>query len=207
MTNADRRAGWKPLFDGKTLNGWRGFSSETPGTGWVAENGELISRSPTGDLLTNAEFGDFELRLDWKLGKGANSGIIYRVDTQASTTYETGPEYQLLDNRHSTENDGLHSAGAIYDVLAPARDVTRPTGEWNEARIIVKGWNIQHWMNGEKILEVDLSSPAGQAMISRSKFRGMGRFASQLRGRIALQDHGDPVSFRRIVVRELPAPR
>src|SRR5258708_35347745 len=95
LTGADQRAGWKALFDGRTLNGWRGLKSETPGASWKVEDGVIVSQGHTGDLLTTAEFGDFELRLDWKIGAGANSGIPDPVRLDASAHYETGPDFQI----------------------------------------------------------------------------------------------------------------
>jgi hypothetical protein len=202
LSSGEQSAGWKPLFDGATLLGWRGFKSDTPGSGWKASDGELTMTPDAGDLVTADEFGDFELRLEWKIGKGANSGILYRVGMSESTTFETGPEYQLLDDRN-TEESTVHLSGALYDVVPPAEDHTRPFGEWNEARIVVRGWKIEHWLNGAKIVDLDLASPEGRDLISRSKFATMPQFATLPRGHIALQDHGDPVSFRRIRIREL----
>jgi hypothetical protein len=201
-TPAKSSGDWKLLFNGENLDGWRGFKSAAPGKGWKITNGELTTPGHAGDLISVEEFGDFELSLEWKVGKGSNSGIIYRVGMNEAATYETGPEYQLLDNVNSKENDGLHSAGSMYDVIAPLKDYTRPTGEWNETRIVVRGWKIEHWLNGEKIVDVDLASPEGQQLVSKSKFRLMPKFATLSRGHIALQDHGDLVSFRRIKIRE-----
>jgi Domain of Unknown Function (DUF1080) len=203
LTAAELSSGWKPLFNGVNLDGWRGFRSATPGEGWKVTNGEITTPGHGGDLITVGEFGDFELSLEWKVGRGSNSGIIYRVGMNEAATYETGPEYQLLDNLNSQENDGLHSAGALYDVVAPIKDNTKPTGQWNETRIIVRGWKIEHWLNGEKIVDVDLASPEGKKLVSNSKFRLMPKFATLSRGHVALQDHGDLVSFRRIKLREL----
>ncbi len=201
-TPAPASGDWKLLFNGENLDGWRGFKSVVPGDGWKIMNGELTMRGRAGDLISVEEFGDFELSLEWKVGKGSNSGIIYRVGMNEAATYETGPEYQLLDNVNSKENDGLHSAGAMYDVVAPLNDYTRPTGEWNETRIVVRGWKIEHWLNGQKIVDIDLASPEGRQLVSKSKFRLMPKFATLSRGHIALQDHGDLVSFRRIKIRE-----
>jgi hypothetical protein len=203
ITPAELSSGWKPLFNGVNLDGWRGFTSATPGPGWKVADGEVTTPGHEGDLISVGEFGDFELDLEWKVGKGSNSGILYRVGMDAAGTHETGPEYQLLDNANSQENDGLHSAGAMYDLVAPVKDYTRPTGEWNEARIVVRGWKIEHWLNGEKIVDVDLASPEGKSLIANSKFRMMPKFATLPRGHIVLQDHGDVVSFRHIKIREL----
>jgi hypothetical protein len=203
ITPAELSSGWKPLFNGVNLDGWRGFKSATPGPGWKVADGEVTTPGHEGDLISVGEFGDFELGLEWKVGKGSNSGILYRVGMDAAGPHETGPEYQLLDNPNSQENDGLHSAGAMYDLVAPTKDYTRPTGEWNEARIVVRGWKIEHWLNGEKIVDVDLASPEGKSLIANSKFRMMPKFATLPRGHIVLQDHGDLVSFRHIKIREL----
>jgi hypothetical protein len=202
LTPAEQQAGWKSLFDGATFTGWRGFDHETPGRGWKISDGELTTAGKAGDLVTLDEFADFELDLEWKITKGSNSGIIYRVAMGEPTTFETGPEYQLLDDRHTREIP-VHLAGALFDVIAPAKDVTRPFGDWNETRIVVRGWKIEHWLNGEKIVDVDLASPEGRKLIAGSKFQTMPRFATLTRGHIALQDHGDPVSFRHIRIREL----
>jgi len=203
ITPAERSSGWQLLFDGTTLNGWRGFRDEKPGAGWIVANGELTTPGHIGDLVTVGEFGNFELRVSWKVGKGSNSGIIYRVGLDGSGPHETGPEYQLLDNPNSNENDGLHSAGALYDVIAPDKDAIRPTGEWNDTLIVVRCSKIQHWLNGAKIVDIDLASAQGRELVARSKFRLMPNFASQLRGHITLQDHGGLVSFRDIKIREL----
>jgi hypothetical protein len=202
LTSAEKNAGWKVLFDGVTLRGWRGLNNEAPGNGWKISDGELTVAGDGGDLVTADEFGDFELSLEWKIGKGGNSGILYRVDMEEPTTFETGPEYQLLDNKNAQES-ALHLAGALYDLVPPSKDRTRPFGEWNEARIVVRGWRVEHWLNGEKIVDFNLASPEARELIARSKFRSMPKFATLPRGHIALQDHGDPVSFRNIKIREL----
>jgi hypothetical protein len=197
-----RSGGWRNLFDGATLNGWEGFKGRTPGSGWTVLHGELSTLGKAGDLVTVDEFGDFELDLEWKIAKSGNSGVIYRVGMSGSDTFETGPEYQLLDNRNSQES-AEHLAGALYDLVPAARDYTKPFGEWNETRIVVRGWKIQHWLNSKKVVDIDLATPESKRLIARSKFAAMPEFATLLRGHIALQDHGDPVSFRRIKIREL----
>ncbi len=200
-------SGWRSLFDGHSLAGWRSLKSTAPGSGWKAVDGEIRRVAKSGDLLTVDEFGDFELELEWKIERAGNSGVIYRVGLGESTTYRTGPEYQLLDNAAASDNkDPKHLAGSIYDLVAPATDATKPVGEWNQTRIRVVGWKIEHWLNGKKVAEADFGTAAGHELILHSKFKEMPHFASLRRGRIALQDHDGDISFRNIRLRGVGAP-
>ena len=195
---------WRPLFDGKTLTGWRSLKSATPGEGWKVVNGVLTTSGKAGDLVTKEQFGDFEFSVEWKIAEAGNSGIIYRVGLDEAATYQTGPEYQLLDNAKAADNKlPNHLAGSLYDLVAPAKDVTKPVGDWNVTRIVVRGWQVEHWLNGVKLLETDLGKPEGKTLVAKSKFNTMPKFATLSRGHIALQDHGDVVSFRNILIREL----
>ena len=205
LTAAEKSAGWKLLFNGQSLAGWRGYKEEKPGAGWRADGGVLLTAGKAGDLVTQEEFGDFELSFEWKISESGNSGVIYRVGLGDSATYRTGPEYQVLDNVKAEDNKKPnHLAGSLYDIgAAPPKDFTKPVGEWNSGRIAVRGWHVEHWLNGEKVADLDLGSPAGKAAIAESKFKDGPKFASLLRGRIALQDHGSVVSFRAIKLREL----
>jgi len=204
LTPQEREDGWQLLFDGRSLDGWRSLKSDAPGGGWRVINGEIVLVQHAGDLLTAAEFGDFELSIEWKVEDATNSGIIYRVGLQENATWRTGPEYQVLDNRKATDNhDPKHLAGALYDLVAPPGDFTKPVGGWNLARLVVRGWHIQHWMNGVKIVDVDLASPEGRSLIANSKFRSMPLFATLARGHIALQDEDHSVWYRNIRIREL----
>jgi len=204
LTPAEKSTGWKLLFDGKTLGGWRGYKIEAP-VGWTVQDGALVlAAGRKGDLVTAKEYQDFELSLEWKMSEGGNSGIIYRVGLGDTSPARSGVEYQLLDNAKAKDNKtATHHAGALYDLVAPPKDVTRPIGQWNEARIRIQGWKIQHWLNGVKVAEADLASPAGKALIQASKFKIWTKFASFERGHITLQDHGDAVSFRSVKIREL----
>jgi hypothetical protein len=155
--------------------------------------------------MTVQEFGDFELAFEWKISPGGNSGVIYRVGLGESASYRTGPEYQVLDNIAAEDNkEGNHLAGSLYD-MGPEipRDLPKPVGEWNQSRLVVRGWKIEHWLNGKKVVDVDLGSPQGKALIEESKFKGWPKFASLARGHIAFQDHGNVVSYRSIKIREL----
>jgi Domain of Unknown Function (DUF1080) len=208
LSENEKSQGWSLLFDGHSLAGWRGLSSTEPGTGWKVIEGAIVRTSRSGDLLTSADFGDFELSIEWKVEEATNSGILYRVSLDDTETYHSGPEYQILDNIKGGDRfDPKHQAGALYDLVAPSSDRTSPVGAWNETRIIVRGWHIEHWLNSEKIVDCDLSAPAGQALIAHSKFKVMANFATFARGHIALQDHDNAVSFRNIKIRELPARR
>jgi hypothetical protein len=204
LTPAERAAGWRLLFDGRTLAGWRGFKTEAPPDGWKAVDGSLSREAPGGDIVTVDRFDSFELRLEWKIAEGGNSGIFFRVADDGDYVWSTGPEMQVLDNaRHADGKDPKTSAGSNYALHAPSRDVTRPVGEWNAARIVVKGPHVEHWLNDVKLLEYELGSADWEARVQASKFKAMPGYGRSTTGRIALQDHGDPVWFRDIKIRPL----
>ena len=205
LTPAEQAEGWKLLFNGHSLAGWRSFRTDTPGAGWRVADGILINEGKTGDLMTTGVYGNFEFTFEWKMSEGGNSGVIYRIALGEAASYRTGPEYQLLDNARAEDNQlPNHLAGSLYDIgPAPARDVTRPVGEWNVSRIVVRAWRVEHWLNGEKLIEIDLASDAGRAAIARSKFKEWPKFATMGRGFIALQDHNHLVSFRNLKFRDL----
>jgi hypothetical protein len=208
LTAAEKAAGWKLLFDGKSFDGWRGYKEEAVGKGWEVKDGALVlTEAKAGDLVTRDEFGDFELSFEWKISVAGNSGVIYRAGFGDSAPYRTGPEYQVLDNVKAEDNKKPnHLAGSLYDIGAPPpKDFTKPVGDWNSGRIVVRGWHIEHYLNGEKVADLDLASDAGKAALAASKFKGKDweKFASLARGHIALQEHGHPVSFRSIKIRSL----
>ena len=204
LTAEEEKAGWKLLFDGKSLTGWQGFKTPTPGAGWKAVDGVLTRQGQGGDILSVEEFGDFELSLEWKVATGGNSGIFFHVIKDGDEAWWSGPEVQVLDN--TTHRDGknpLTSAGSNYAVHAPTKDVTKPIGEWNTMRLVVKGAHVEHWLNGVKIVEYELWSPDWEARVKASKFGKIPMYGRAKRGFIALQDHGDPVWYRNIKVRPL----
>ena len=205
LTEAETRDGWRFLFDGETLNGWRGFRSETPPAGWKAIDGALVRDGAGGDIMTVEQFADFELRLEWKLSKNGNSGIMFRVTQEGGQTYETGPEFQVLDNAgHKDGGNSLTAAGSNYALHPPVRDVTRPIGDWNDVRLVVNGPHVEHWMNGVKLLEYELWSDDWNERVKASKFNKMPHYGRAKRGHIALQDHGDAVWYRNVKIRPLP---
>jgi hypothetical protein len=207
--------GWQLLFDGKTLNGWKGYTREPIPASWKVENGSILARreqgKSAGDIVTTRQFGDFELLFSWKMTPGNNSGVIYRVTDEYAQAWQSGPEFQVLDN--TTHLDGLNplaSSGACYAVFAPAKDVTRPVGEWNHARILAQGKHVEHWLNGEKLLEYEVGSDRWLAHVKTSKFfptaYGEANWGKAAAGYIGLQDYGGAIEFRDIKIRPLAPP-
>ena len=198
---------WQVLFDGESLDGWRSFESEQPPAGWVIANGAMHLAEPGGgDIMTAESYGDFELEFEWRISKNGNSGVIYRINVLESTrnTYETGLEYQVLDNDgHADGEDPAHRAAALYDLVAPPADFTRPVGEYNQGRIVVQGDRIEHWLNGEKVAESPFGNDAWRDMVEESKFGGWPEFGKYDSGHIAFQDHDDLVWYRSVRIREL----
>ena len=200
--------GWQTLFDGKDASAWRSYKGKDfPAKGWKVEDGTLhvLARGGGGDIVTREQFKDFELTFEWKVAPGANSGVMYRVSEKPGAPYETGPEYQVLDDaKHGDGKNPKTSASALYALVAAnASKKTKPVGEWNEGRILLRGSQVEHWLNGSKVVAVDLQSPETKALIAASKFNGWPGFAQQPSGHICLQDHGDDVWYRNIKIRRL----
>lgn len=204
---------FKALFDGKSTAGWHSYGKNTAGSGWKAQDGILYFdpqaavNGQGGDLVTDAEFQNFHLKLDWKTEKGSNSGIIFYINEDAQNyqnTYSTGLEMQILDNE--THPDGKikkHRAGDLYDLIQSRSEPVRETGKWNTAEIISKNGNLTFILNGVIVVETVLWDAAFQKRIADSKFAGWPEFGTFKKGRIALQDHGDKVYFRNILIKEL----
>lgn len=216
--------GWRDLFDGKTLSGWRNYGGdESVVHKWTVQNGTLslvqdgvfpmwdmiksaMFGGPGGDLVYYREkFRDFELSLQWKISPGGNSGIFYLVkDETENVSWRTGIEMQVLDNDgHDDGQIHTHRAGDLYDLIAAEPETVRPPGEWNDVLIRVKDNLIEHWLNGVKVVSIKRGSEQWNTLVAASKFAAMPGYGKSEEGYIALQDHGDPVWFRAIRVREL----
>ncbi len=205
LTAAERAAGWRLLFDGQTISEWRVFNQQAVSDGWQVVDGTLARVARGRDLITKEQFADFEFAFDWKLGApGANSGIMFRVAEGPPQTYHTGPEMQLLDNaNHADGKVPETSVGANYALHAPTRDTSKPVGEWNTAKLLVHGARVEHWLNGEKVVEYELWTSEWTAKVAASKFVQWPQYGLAQSGHIAIQDHGNPVSFRNLKVRVL----
>jgi hypothetical protein len=212
LTQQEVIDGWTLLFDGKTTTGWRGFKKPAMPTGpdgkpgWQVIDGSLVRAGPGGDIITTEKFDNFELSLEWRTAAGGNSGIFFHVaeGDSLNAVYETGPEYQVLDNgEHRDGGNTLTSAGSNYALHAPAKDLTSPIGLFNQSRIIANGPHVEHWLNGVKIVEYELWSPEWEKLVADSKFASMPRYGREKTGHIALQDHGDRVWYRNIKIRRL----
>ncbi len=193
--------GFAPLFDGATLNGWEVRPRESASGRWEVAGSELTVRGRPGNLATTSEYGDFDLRLEWRIGPLGNSGVFYRV-SQDGNPAATAVECQIADPaRQASMENADRRPGAAYGLYAPTADASRPPGEWNALRIVVQGTRAEHWLNGRKVVEFDFASEefARRAQASNRK-EGFGR---ALKGRIELQDHNSAVWFRNIRIRRL----
>jgi len=207
----EQKAGWTLLFNGTSLDGWRAYKRpDASGTRWVTKDGLLClapgdSKDTRGarDIVTAKPYAQFELAWDWRVSEGGNSGLKYFVleDRDAAI----GHEYQLIDDaKHPDAKIGPHrQTAALYDVMAAANRPSKPAGEWNTSRVVVRGKDVEHWLNGTKVLAYTLDSPALREAIAKSKFKDVERFGKPQSGLILLQDHGDAVCYRNVKVRPL----
>ncbi|HAJ77249.1 MAG TPA: DUF1080 domain-containing protein [Gammaproteobacteria bacterium] len=220
LTAAEIADGWKLLFDGKTTVGWRGYRRETVPGSWQILDGSLFMDSSArsasgtrdrGDILYDQQFENFHLKLEWKISEGGNSGIFYlgQEPEEQDVIYKTAPEVQVLDNdRHPDARagiDGNRTAGSLYDLIPARPQNVNPVGEWNTAEVIVNNGSVQHYQNGEVIVEFQLGTKAWHDLVAGSKFPSLNADWADVarRGYIALQDHGDDVWYRNIKIKEL----
>lgn len=205
--------GFKPLFDGKTTAGWHTYGKTTAGEAWKVEDGALRfdpkarANGGGGDLVTDQEFTNFHLKIEWKVAPKANSGIIFYVHEELpkyGQTYSTGPEMQVLDNDgHPDGKITKHRAGDLYDLVKSSSEPVKPVGEWNKAEIISNKGKLTFILNGVKVVKTTLWDDNWAALLAGSKFAKWNGFGTYKTGKIALQDHGDEVWFRNILIKTL----
>ncbi|MDX1637341.1 MAG: DUF1080 domain-containing protein, partial [Balneolaceae bacterium] len=213
LTEQEKEEGWQLLFDGESTSEWRGYNKETfPDQGWIVENGILsvVEGGGGGDIITREVYEDFILKLEWRAAKGANGGIFYAgLEQQDEPIYWSAPEIQILDNaNHPDANQGENGnrkATSLYDLIPADPQNANPFGEWNRITIEVtgNGAHVEHWMNGQKVVEYERWTDEWYEMINNSKFALHPEFGAAHKGHIGLQDHGNRVDFRNIKIKVL----
>jgi len=213
LTQQEMNDGWQLLFDGESTEYWRGYGMDAfPSDGWVIEDSALVFRAPESgssglDIITKETYEDFELSLEWMISEGGNSGIFYHVLEQDRAIYWSGPEFQILDNENHPDADqgvnGNRKSASLYDLIPAQPQNTHSFGEWNTIRIVSDGPTIQHWQNGEKVVEYERWTEDWFNMLHESKFNCYPEFGAIQNGHIGLQDHGDEVKFRNIKIRTM----
>ena len=214
LSDEEKAAGWELLFDGKTVDKWKSYNKEGfPEKGWKVEDGMLIVEKSGGeesgnggDIVTKDKFENFEFTLDFLLSDTANSGIFYMVlEEEGMAIWNSAPEYQILDDARYAEmgSTNIHFTAANYDLHPAETDYKKPMDEWNTAKIILNNGHVEHWLNGNKVVEYELWSPEWEALVASSKFKDFDQYGRTKNGRIGLQDHGYEVRFRNIKIRRL----
>jgi hypothetical protein len=207
--SSKKQPGEQDLFNGKNLQGWHTYLKPDATPAWTVVNGTLQLNPKAegqGDLLTDKEYENFELSLEWNISEGGNSGLIFGVheDPTFHNTYDSGIEMQILDNKNAEDNKkDNHLAGSLYDMKAPSKDVAKPAGQWNLAKLRKQNGHLTFWLNGVKIVETQMDSTEWKTMLENSKFKTWKNFAKYPKGHIALQDHGHEVAFRNIKITQL----
>lgn len=201
----EREAGWHLLFDGREPAQWRAYHGQSVPGGWFVKGGVLTKLRETDDIISREQFGDFELALDWRIASGGNAGLFYRGTEEYDHIYWSAPEYQLLDDANSPDDQSrLTAAGAAYALYPAPAGVVKPAGEWNSTQIVVRGAHVEHWLNGTRLLEYELWSPDWEAKVKASKFGEWANYGRAKRGYIGIQgDHSGELSLRNIRIREL----
>jgi hypothetical protein len=201
LTEQEKAAGWKLLFDGKTTTGWRNYKKAEIGPGWKVESGALVRADKgAGDVITNDKYAAFELSLEYNITPGGNSGLMFHVTEDGNTPWKTGPEIQVQDNK---EGHDPQKAGWLYQLYKSDVDATKPAGEWNELKILITPQKCATWMNGQLYYEYVKGSKDWDERVAKSKFAKEPNFGKPTSGYICLQDHGNLVSFRNIKIRPI----
>jgi len=208
----DTNNGFVSLFDGKTTQGWHTYGKTFVGKGWTVDNGAIhfdpkLVKGDNGDLVTDKEYGNFHLKIDWKVAPNANSGILFHINENATKydqTFSTGPEMQVLDNDgHPDGKITKHRAGDLYDLIKSSSEPVKPVGEWNTAEIISTDGKLEFILNGVKTVSTTQFDDNWKSLIAGSKFAKWDGFGTFTKGKISLQDHGNEVWFRNIMIKEI----
>lgn len=215
LTDREKKEGWKLIFDGQTTTGWRNYGSYKIGEAWKVKDGTLYLDTSNkkdwqtlggGDIITDKEYENFELSLEWKIEACGNSGIMFNVVESKENQYPwySAPEVQVLDNAcHPDAKIIKHRAGDLYDLISCSTETVKVAGEWNQVSIISNRGNLELWLNGTKVVHTQMHTPAWDEMVKGSKFKDMKAFGKASKGHIALQDHGNGVWFRNIKIKEI----
>lgn len=204
LSPTEESEGWQLLFDGRSTKGWHVYLKNKV-EGWQVRDGLLYTPGKNGDIVTDKAYENFELSVEWKIEEQGNSGIFYYIveNPAYKRIHITGPEFQIIDDEnYPQELADNQKTGSNSDVKAPTAFVSKAPGEWNQARILANQGHVEHWLNGEKVLEFEMESPEWKDLVANSKFASLD-YAKVRKGRIGLQDHGGPVAFRNIKIREL----
>jgi hypothetical protein len=206
LSAEQRAAGWRLLVDGSSTSAWRGYKSQTMPPGWSAASGTLSKSSVTEDIITRDQFANFELAFDWMISPGGNAGLFYRGTEEYDHIYWSAPEYQLLDDSgHVDGKNRLTSAGAAYGLYPAPAGIVKPANQWNSTMLVVQGARVQHWLNGQKLLEYELWSPDWEGKVKASKFNDYPNYGRAKSGHIGFQgDHEGVLSLRNVRIRTLP---
>ena len=207
LSKKEKKEGWVLLFDGTSTNGWRNYKNREA-DGWAIANGELYCKengvSKRADLITASQYENYELQIDWKISSKKNSGIVYMVTEDNGASYESGPEYQLIDDLGYPEKlSEKQLSGANYDMQAPSVKVAKPAGEFNHTKIVINKGHVEHWLNGAKVVEYELWSKEWEQQKENSKWKNVKPYGMSKKGYIALQDHGGGIAFKNIKLKPL----
>jgi hypothetical protein len=215
LTDEQKKNGWQLLFDGQTKKGWHVYNNKTDGSAWKVANGVLYLDTAVkkdwqvvggGDIVTDEEFENYHFKIDWRISKNGNSGIIFNIkeDPQYEHTWHTGPEMQVLDNSgHADSKIIKHRAGDLYDLITSSPETVKPAGEWNTAEIVSNKGTLEFYLNGTKVVSTTMWDDNWKNMIANSKFKKMPAFGTFKKGKLGLQDHGNFVEFRNIMIKKL----
>jgi hypothetical protein len=209
LSKKEKKQSYTLLFNGQNLDGWHSYHKDQPGSAWSVRDNAIAlypDSGSGGDLTTDDQYQNFVLKLEWKISRGGNSGIIFNIheSPQYKQTYVTGPEMQVIDNKNASDNvNKKHLAGSLYDLIAAPKTAAKPAGEWNKVKIKALDGHLKFWLNGEKVVDTQMWNDHWKELVSHSKFKKWKGFATYKRGHIALQDHGSRVWYRDIKIKRL----